>query len=231
MHAAADNAGEWPEFAVDPRVAGVICPGLVVAHGLRVEDSGPAIESALSRLENRLRDRYGDTPVGEIPMVHAVRAMFRALRIDPTRRRPSSEALLRRVLRCEQLYRISNAVDLCNLCSLETLVPMGLYDLRTIEGPVRLALGEPGAGYDGIRKARVSVADRPTLIDARGPFGAPTSDSARTQVQAGTTALALVIFAPAGLGAEEVRGMVDLTAARYQELGGIQVVDSRIMGQ
>jgi hypothetical protein len=47
--------------------------------------------------------------------------------------------------------------------------------------------------YAGIRKDAVHVAGRICLVDALGPFGNPTSDSARTMV---TTAAMLVVFAP-----------------------------------
>ena len=82
----------------------------------------------------------------------AVRAMYRRTGLDPTRRRPSSEALLRRVRKGEGLPRINSLVDVCNWCSLEFQLPYGLYDLDRIEGDVMLRLGEEGEAYAGIRK-------------------------------------------------------------------------------
>ena len=93
----------------------------------------------------------------------AVRAMYRRTGLDPTKRRPSSEALLRRVRKGEGLPRINSLVDVCNWCSLEFQLPYGLYDLDRIEGDVMLRLGEEGEAYAGIRKDEVHVAGR---IDA-----------------------------------------------------------------
>ncbi len=130
----------------------------------------------------------------------AVRAMYWQVGIDPTRRRPSSEALLRRVLRGERLPRINTLVDVCNWCSLEFQLPYGLYDSDRIDGNVSLRLGQPGEEYAGIgSKEVVHVGGRLVLVDDTGPFGNPTSDSRRTMVTVGTTRALAVIFAPRSL--------------------------------
>ena len=77
-------------------------------------------------------------------------------------------------------------VDICNWCSLEFQLPYGLYDLSAIEPPIDLRLGAEGEEYQGIRKDVVHVAGRMTLADQRGPFGNPTSDSARSMVTPST---------------------------------------------
>jgi DNA/RNA-binding domain of Phe-tRNA-synthetase-like protein len=126
----------------------------------------------------------------------AVRAMYRRIGLDPTKTRPSSEALLRRVRRGDELPRINSLVDIINWGSLESQLPFGLYDFDRVQGPVTLRLGEPGEEYAGIRKDVVHVAGRLTLVDEAGPFGNPTSDSARTMVTTATTRALVVIFAP-----------------------------------
>ena len=77
-----------------------------------------------------------------------------------------------------------------------------------------LRLGQPGEEYAGIRKDAVHLAGRLTLADAAGPFGNPTSDSARTMVTTATTRALVVVFAPAGLSAERLARAVDLTRGR-----------------
>lgn len=223
------RAGRQLQFDVEPALAAHLRPGLVTVHELTVRPAGEPVERACRELEERLRESYGRlSQPGEIPRVQAVRHMFHALHIDPTKVRPSSEALLRRVLKGKELYRISNAVDICNLCSLETLIPMGLYDLATIRGGVRLMLGGRDAGYDGIRKDRVHVEGRPALVDAEGPFGAPTSDSFRTRVRESTRDLLLVVFAPAGLDASEVEAIIDTVRVRYVALAGGRIGEARL---
>jgi DNA/RNA-binding domain of Phe-tRNA-synthetase-like protein len=144
--------------------------------------------------------------------------MFHRLGVDPTKARPSSEALLRRVLQGKGLPSILPVVDVCNLASLEHQFSIGLYDRDLVRNAVFARVGRVGEGYDGIRKGRVNLSNRPLLADDEGPFGAPTSDSARTQVTAGTTALLAVVFAPAERGSGELSAMLERLSdllARY----------------
>jgi DNA/RNA-binding domain of Phe-tRNA-synthetase-like protein len=146
--------------------------------------------------------------------------MYRKVGIDPTKTRPSSEALLRRVRKGDPLPRINSLVDICNWCSAEFQLPYGLYDLDRIEGAIELRLGRPGEEYPGIRKDMVHVAGRPTLVDARGPFGNPTSDSARTMVTTGTRRALIVIVAPRAIGVSELAAALSLTTERVRQFAG-----------
>src|SRR5688500_16085932 len=150
----------------------------------------------------------------------AVRAMYRRFGVDPTKTRPSSEALLRRVRKGDPLPRINNVVDVCNWCSLEFQVPYGLYDVAKIDGAIELRTGRPGESYAGIRKDAVNVEGRLVLADASGPFGNPTSDSARTMVTPAAVSILTVIFAPASAGARALEGMLDTTSSRMREFAG-----------
>jgi DNA/RNA-binding domain of Phe-tRNA-synthetase-like protein len=149
----------------------------------------------------------------------AVRAMYRRVGIDPTKTRPSSEALLRRVTRGEPLPRINSLVDICNWCSLAFQLPYGLYDVDHISGDVELRLGREGEQYVGIRKDVVHLAGRLTLADASGPFGNPTSDSARTMVTTETHRALFVVFSPKGL-ASRVPDVLDRTSERVVRFCG-----------
>jgi DNA/RNA-binding domain of Phe-tRNA-synthetase-like protein len=150
-----------------------------------------------------------------------VRTMYKRIGLDPTKTRPSSEALLRRVRKGQPLPRINSMVDVCNWCSLEFQLPYGLYDAAHIEGGVvELRLGRDGESYAGIRKDEVHVAGRITLADARGPFGNPTSDSARTMVTTATTRALVVVFAPSSVDAPRLGHVLDATAARMHQFTG-----------
>ena len=97
--------------------------------------------------------------------------MYKALGLDPTKVRPSSEALLRRVRRGEPLPRINTAVDVVNWCSMESQLPFGLYDAERIEGRPVVRLGHDGEAYPGIRKDVVHVAGRLKPDDWQGREG------------------------------------------------------------
>lgn len=196
-------------LTVSPDAAPIVRPAWFVAAPVRVLERHDALDAA--RREGAAAMRVRPEPAD---VIAAVRAMYKRVGLDPTKVRPSSEALLRRVRRGEELPSINSLVDIINWCSLETQLPYGLYDLDRTRGAVTLRLGRPGEQYDGIRKAAVHLAGRLTLADAVGPFGNPTSDSARTMVTTGTIRVLVVIFAPAGLTDALVTRAADLTRAR-----------------
>lgn len=196
-------------LTVDAALAGIVRPASFVAGPVRVVEQDDALEAL--RRASTASMRTAPEPADTIA---AVRTMYKRVGIDPTRTRPSSEALLRRIRRGDELPRINSLVDIINWCSLETQLPYGLYDLDRIRGAVTLRIGGPGEEYEGIRKAAVHVAGRLTLADEEGAFGNPTSDSARTMVTPATTRALVVIFAPASIPEAAVVRAVALTRSR-----------------
>lgn len=122
------------------------------------------------------------------------RRLYRGFGVDPTRHRPSSEALWRRVRNGLPFPRLLAAVDATNLISLELQVPFGLYDGDRIQGEVVAQAGSARDGYEGIGRGWINLAGKPMLRDDSGPFGNPSADSARTCVTAATNRLVHVIF-------------------------------------
>jgi len=162
----------------------------------RGDDAYRALTECARRYQ---RDGEGKT-VGQIDGVAAARRLYRSFGIDPTSTRPSSEALLKRALKGKPLYRLNTLVDAGNLVSLESLLPLGLYDRDLIRGEVaRVREGRPGEEYPGIRKGSVHLGGRLCIADELGPFGSPTSDSFRTRITETTRRFLVVVFAPAEL--------------------------------
>jgi DNA/RNA-binding domain of Phe-tRNA-synthetase-like protein len=195
-----------------PELASVVRPASCTVEPVVVVERAAAMDEPLRQSAVRMR-----TAQESAEITAAVRAMYKRVGIDPTKTRPSSEALLRRVRRGDEIPRINSLVDVINWCSLESQLPFGLYDLDRIDGDVVLRLGAAGEEYAGIRKDAVHVAGRLTLADAAGPFGNPTSDSARTMVTTATTRAMVVIFAPAALAAANVDRVLDLTKQRIRQ--------------
>ncbi len=190
------------DLRLDPEVRPLVRVAWLLAGPLSVEPSGAALRREVEEVSAGLVRRHAGRPPAAIDGLAAARELYRSFAIDPTRTRPSSEALLRRVLRGQPLPRISNAVDAGNLCSLLFLLPVGLFDVDRIRPPVTLRRGRAGETYTGIRKEAVHLAGRPVLCDAERPFGNPTSDSADSAVGAATTRVWLTIFAPRSLPPE-----------------------------
>jgi DNA/RNA-binding domain of Phe-tRNA-synthetase-like protein len=204
------------QIVLAAELAPIVAPGVLFFDDVSTVEREDRMDVPIAACETRIRagaDLDFDTA--------QVRTMYKRLGIDPTKIRPSSEALLRRVRKGEPLPRINSLVDICNWCSLETQIPFGLYDLDRVEGDlIALRLGDAGEGYDGIRKDRVNVSGRLTLADQAGPFGNPTSDSARTMVTVRTTRALFVIYCPRERALARCARAMELTAARVIEFAG-----------
>jgi DNA/RNA-binding domain of Phe-tRNA-synthetase-like protein len=159
-------------------------------HELEVTEPREDFELEVARATQAARS-------GEVGDVGAARALYRHFGTDPTRVRPSSEALLRRIKKGEPFPRINSLVDVANAMSVQLQVPVGLYDLEKVSGgELVVRLGKEGESYTGIGKERVNVAGRICVADATGPCGNPTSDSARTMITTETERAAWIYFLP-----------------------------------
>jgi DNA/RNA-binding domain of Phe-tRNA-synthetase-like protein len=209
-------------FTLDPALASIVRPAVLWFEGATVVERDHRMDSPLAAAEAAVRI---NPPVETT----AVRTMYKRVGIDPTKTRPSSEALLRRVRKGDTLPRINSMVDVCNWCSFEFQLPYGLYDAAQIQGDVTLRIGREGESYPGIRKDDVHVGGRIALVDACGPFGNPTSDSARTMVTTATTRALLVVFAPREVDVARLARVMDTTSERMRQFTGCRE-DARFVG-
>jgi len=210
-------------LVVDEGLRGVLSLGQLEAEGARLGALPTEFESECRRLSERLETLYSGKSPADIPGVAETRAMFHRLDIDPTKTRPSSEALLRRVLQGKGVPRVNALVDVCNLCSLEHQLPLGLYDRDRVRGPIRVRVGAEDEGYAGIRKNWVHLAGRMLLADEDGPFGAPTADSRRTAIVEATRNILVIVFAPPD------RHAVMSTALEQLAAGLTRYCDARVV--
>jgi DNA/RNA-binding domain of Phe-tRNA-synthetase-like protein len=197
---------------ISPDVVSIVRPASCEVGPVRVLERAATLDGPLRAAAARMRG-----VVESADITAAVRTMYKRVGLDPTKTRPSSEALLRRVRRGDELPRVNSLVDVINWCSLESQLPFGLYDLDRIRGVVTLRLGTEGEAYAGIRKDAVHLAGRLTLADDDGPFGNPTSDSARTMITTATTRALVVVFAPVSMAQAPVERVLELTRTRIAE--------------
>jgi len=180
-------------------------PGWSLAW-VAAETTGDA--SAAARLAERRRRiaaelaaRWTAGALGEDATVAALRRLFKAAGTDPGRYRPSSEALLRRLLKGEELPAIHPLVDLNNQLSIELKVPCCVVREGSFAAPVTLRAGRAGETLDSMR-GPLDLEGKPLLEDATGPFGTPITDSHRVKVLPETTHAWLVAYLPEGAGLE-----------------------------
>jgi DNA/RNA-binding domain of Phe-tRNA-synthetase-like protein len=180
----------------------------------RMETTGDAGASAAlaerrRRIGGELRLRWTAGELGEEPAVAALRRLFKAAGTDPSRYRPSSEALVRRLLKGEELPSIHPLVDLNNQLSTELKVPSCVMRAGSFVFPVTLRAGGAGETLDAMR-GPLDLAGKPLLEDAAGPFGTPITDSHRVKVLPATNSGWMVAYLPAGVvSADRAREALD----------------------
>lgn len=159
----------------------------------------------------------------DVPSPDRARKLYRKFGVDPTRVRPSSEALLRRMKKGEPLPRVNSLVDVANALSVQLQVPVGLYDADKLQGEeLVIRLGVDGESYAGIGKEQVNVAGRICVADSGGPIGNPSSDSARTMITTDTQRAVWIYFLP--VREEDVDRTAELIAVFGRGL--IRMLDS-----
>lgn len=176
-----------------PRVA-LGCVTATVEAG----ETPTALSEELKSREEQILRLPEPRAVLESPAVLATRAAYKALGKDPARYRGSAEALLRRVIANKGLPRINAVVDVINLVSVESRLPVGLYDLAAVSGDIVFRAGRAGETYKGIGKYDLNLEGLPLFADAIGPHGSATSDSERTMVTASTKSIIALIVSFGG---------------------------------
>ena len=193
--------------ALAPELTSILRPGVLWWDGAHVAERAEALDAALAEVVPR-------TVASPPAETQAVREMYRRVGLDPTKTRPSNEALLRRVRRGDPFPRVNALVDAVNLCSLEWQLPYGVYDRAALAGPIA---HPPGRRRRGLRRhpqghrARGRTAHRRRCPrPVRQPdvgFGAGDGDAA-------TVDALIVVYAPVGTAARDVHQVLDRTAAR-----------------
>lgn len=176
----------------------------------------------LLRCADVYRAKYQGKSIGEIDRVQIARGLFRNLGIDPTKHRPSSEALLNRAIKEKELYPVNTLVDVGNWCSLDFLLPTSVYDSNKIVGKVTVRKGGKHESYIGLNNRVINLYNRYVIADEAGPFGSPVTDSQRSCVTLATRSAFLVIFAPSDYDHGLLTHQAEIFAQRTQDIcGGI----------
>ena len=199
-----------------PRVA-LACVTAEVLAGVTPE----GLDQELHVCEEKILKLAEPKAVLDAGAILATRAGYKTLGKDPARYRGSAEALLRRVIAGKSLPRINNVVDVINLVSVESRLPVGLYDLAHVEGDIVFRAGRAGETYKGIGKYDLNLEGLPVFCDALGPHGSPTSDSERTMVTLATKRVIAIVISFGGADglerwAQEMCELLGLYAAAQE---------------
>jgi len=148
----------------------------------------------IHELGERYRATLTTESLKEMTSIAATRRVYKACGKDPSRYRPASEALIRRMLQGKELYQIDTLVDLINLASIAFGYSIGGFDASKFVGAtLTLGVGREGEPYEGIGRGLINIAGLPVYRDAEGGVGTPTSDHERTKITLSTQHLVVLI--------------------------------------
>lgn len=186
-----------PAFEALPFSVRKELPGWLLFWAFLERRSGGEERLALLRLETAesARGRLTLDALASHPAVAAMRRLFKAAGCDPSRYRPASEALLRRVLKGEDLPAISPLVDINNCLSIELAVPCCVMRDGSFTPPLLWRSGRPGESYQSLR-GPFNLEGKPLLLDADGPIDAPISGNEKVKVTPETEKAWLVVYLP-----------------------------------
>lgn len=205
--------------------------GLFSLEGVNVVKHNESLWLQINQLSSSLRKKYSSEIINEIETVKAVREMFRIENMDPTRYRPSSEALLRRILKGQELYKINSIVDVNNWCSLEFLLPMGVYDTDSITGKTLIfRSGNDGETYRGIDGEIQNAQGKIVMVDEEKICGGPVSDSDKTMITMSTKKILMVVYAPQNFQKKELQSVLDISIQRMSVFNGGNLSFQTMMG-
>ncbi len=184
------------EIIVEDKIE-TVCPSFVGAC-VEADVENSAYSEELWKLIDEQCENFRQTlttdTVKDISAIAATRRVYKACGKDPSRYRPSSEALIRRVLQGKQLYQIDTLVDLINLASITYGYSIGGFDAGKFSGDtLSLGVGREGEPYEGIGRGMLNIAGLPVYRDAIGGVGTPTSDNERTKMGLATRRLVALV--------------------------------------
>ena len=174
-----------------------VCPEFVGACVEATVVNSPYSETLWQDIDgfcNKFRKELTTESLKEIDSIAATRRVYKACGKDPSRYRPASEALIRRILQGKGLYQLNTLVDLINLASIAFGYSIGGFDADKFEGDtLTLGIGREGEPYEGIGRGMINIQGLPVYRDAKGGVGTPTSDNERTKISEQTSRLLVLI--------------------------------------
>ena len=199
-----------------------VCPEFVGACVDAIVVNTPFSEELWSEIEaycKRYREELTTETLKEMTSIAATRRVYKACGKDPSRYRPASEALIRRVLQGKELYQRDTLVDLVNLASIAFGYSIGGFDADKFVGDtLTLGVGREGEPYEGIGRGMINIHGLPVYRDAAGGVGTPTSDHERTKMTIDTRHLVVLINGYDG-NEERVRKNAEYIQTLLQKYG------------
>lgn len=182
-------------------------PGLKVLTvrigNVSIERESGELEKFKDKVISQVQEKRDLEELKDVPVFRKYRDFFWEIDIDPTKTRPASEALVRRVLQGKTLPTINTLVDAYNLASLKSEIPLAAFDKNTLKGEITMRFAEKEEKFHGIgmdkpkelEGGEIVISDSEKLIAIY-----PYRDSEETKITTDTTDVLLMVCGVPGVG-------------------------------
>jgi len=175
---------------------------------VKVRKQDAELEKFKKELINNAKKQYNLDSLKDVASFRAYRDFFWKIEVDPTKNRPAAEALIRRILRGEQLPRINTLVDAYNLASIKTEIALAAFDADKLRGKLLMRIAEVGEEFMGIgmnkpmilQGSEIVISDEEKLVAIY-----PYRDAEDTKVTEQTRNVLLLICGVSGISEESLR--------------------------
>lgn len=200
--------------------------GLIHYTKITVSESPQMIQGRTRLYQESLAIDFADEPVTNRPGVAEWRDVWKTLGANPSRYRHSTEAMLRRIAKGDYLATVNSAVDLNNFFSLQYDIPVGSYDVATLQGDITIALGHAETQYDALNGRLTTLQSMPCSFDATGPFGSPYVDSVRSAVTEKANDVLQLFYLRPSMSVTEAERLLDAAGKMFTQINGGEYVRS-----
>lgn len=204
-----------------------ICIGII--NNVKVEKDNEQVQKLRKTVYEKVKANYQIEALKDNPTVRAYRDFYWKLNMDPTKTRPSGEALLRRVLHGDELPRISTVVDAYNLASMKTIIPISGFDQDSLNPPFHVRFARKGETFTGISMNKPLILEEKMLVLADEEQVLciyPYRDADATKITMQTQNVLIVGYGAPGISEGQLREAVETTLSYIKQVsdGEIEMV-------
>ncbi len=200
--------------------------GLITYKDITIGSSPQMLKGRLQLFQESVALDLESMPLTDYIGVSEWRSVFKGLGMDPSKYRPSHEAILRRVAKRQFLTTIHSAADINNFFSIQYGIPIGIYDLNKIIGDIEIRLGTEHENFDALNNRIIDASGKLVSIDSEGPFGSPYVDSKRTAVTEETTSANQIVYLRPSMQTEECTELLRAMSKMFTQINGGSAVFS-----
>ncbi|MBM6616995.1 B3/B4 domain-containing protein [Bacillus suaedaesalsae] len=212
------------KVTIDPSVLSKVPDfkiGVIIYEDITVSSSPQMIKGRFQLYQESISFDLEERPLSDYKGVKEWRSVFKKLGMDPSKYRPSHEALVRRIAKKDFLVTIHSAADINNFFSLQYGIPIGIYDKEKINGDIVIKLGQENEQYEGLNNRNIDANQKLISLDNSGPFGSPFVDSRRTAVTEQTTsAIQIAYLQPSMTSKEEMIALLQAMSKMFTQVNG-----------